>query len=134
MNIFFWILQAVLALKFISAAITNEIFREESSGAIGAGFGRSGMIIIVALAFAGGAGMIISTAFGAPAWVTPIPSALLAIMTIAGIRLQAGCLDNPGNFAGVILVILNPAVCFGRLYLAPAWDLRRPGMIISGGE
>ncbi len=123
MDVVLWIVQAILAIKCLSAAVTHGLQPGKASMAQAMQrLGRAGR----PLAAAAGAqmllaaiGLILPGILGAPAWLTPLAAAGLAVMLLVSIGLHLKSRDDPKVFVSVVLFVLAAAVAYGRWVVTP---------------
>ena len=123
MNIVLWILQGVLALKFLSVVYTHGIRPDPDKMQRGRqrfGAAARPLLVVIALcAFLGAVGLILPAALGILPWLTPWAAALLAVMMLLGLGFHATCRDTPRIIVGLVLLALAAFLAYGRWVLAP---------------
>jgi len=123
MNIILWILQGILAVKFISIAFTHGLRQDQDMMQQGiAKMGASTrplLSLIAAVVFLGCVGLVGPGALGLLTWLTPFVAAVLAVMLLLSIPLHYRCRDKPKIFASIILFILAAFLAYGRWVIDP---------------
>ena len=123
MNIGLWILQGVLALKFLSVVYTHGIRPDPEKMQRGRqrfGAAARPLLLFIALcAFLGAVGLILPAALGVLTWLTPLAAALLAIMMLLGLGFHTACREAPKIIVGLALLALAVFLAYGRWVLAP---------------
>jgi putative oxidoreductase len=123
MNILLWVLQAILAVKFVSAAYTHAIRPDPAKMQRGTqrfGAAARPLLILVALGtFLGAAGLVLPAAVRSLGWLVPWSAALLALMMLAATGLHVACRERPRIGVSLILCALAAFVAYGRWVLAP---------------
>jgi uncharacterized membrane protein YphA (DoxX/SURF4 family) len=123
MNIVLWILQGVLALKFLTAVYTHGIRPDPDKMQRGRQrFGAAARPLLIAIslcAFLGAVGLILPAALGVLPWLTPWAAALLAVMMLLGLGFHATCRETPRIIVGLVLLALAAFLAYGRWVLAP---------------
>ena len=123
MNVFLWILQTILTLKFISVAFTHGLRQDQD--AMQQGIQKIGAVtrpllsVIAVLLFMACFGLILPGVLGFPSWLTPFTAVVLAAMLLLSIPLHIKCREKPKIFASIILLILSAVVAYGRWMLVP---------------
>lgn len=123
MNIVLWVLQIVLAVKFLSVGYTHGLRPDPAKMQRGdQRFGAAAppLRIVIALAVSVCAvALVLPAAIGAAAWLAPWSAALLAVMMLGAIGLHLACRDNPKTAVSVALFALAAFVAYGRWAIAP---------------
>ena len=123
MNIALWILQAVLALKFISTAYTHGLRQDAEKmqrGVQRLGATARPLLIAIALGeFLGGVGLMLPAVTGILTWLTPLSAALLALMMLVSIGFHVACCERPKVAVDLVLFALAAFVAYGRWVIAP---------------
>ncbi len=123
MNNGLWVLQIILAIKFLLAAYTH-LFRTRQSQWL-AGVrkmdrqARLGLTTGGVFSVLGALGLILPAATGILPWLTPLAAALLGLLMVRGIVFHLRCRDRPNVVVGIVLVILCAIVAYGRWGLVP---------------
>lgn len=123
MNVFLWILQSILAIKFISVAFTHGLRQDQD--AMQQGIQKMGAVtrpllsVFAVLLFVACFGLILPGVLGFLSWLTPFTAAVLSAMLLLSIPLHIKCREKPKIFASIILFVLSAFVAFGRWVLAP---------------
>jgi hypothetical protein len=123
MNILLWVLQIILALKFISVTFSHGLRPDETK--MERGVRRLGrlarpLLILTALGtFLLSVGLILPAATGILPWLTPWSAALLAISMILATGFHISCREEPKIWASLIILVLAAFVAYGRWALAP---------------
>ena len=123
LNIVLWIIQIVLAIKFVSVSFTHGLRQgqpdmEQAIKRMG-GYSRNLLYVIAVVTFLGAIGLVLPAALGVLTWLTPATALMLAVMMLAGMMFHMLCRDNPKIWAGVIICVLAAFVAFGRWMLVP---------------
>ena len=123
MNIVLWILQVVLAVKFVSVAFTHGLRPDPAKMQRGSqrfGAAARPLLILIALgAFLGAVALILPAATGIATWLTPWSAALLALMMLAAFGFHLACRENPKSVVSLVLFALAAFVAYGRWVIAP---------------
>jgi len=123
MNIILWILQIVLALKFVSVAYTHGLHPDETKMQRGVQrlgtLARPLLTLIALCAFLGAVGLILPAATGILTWLTPLAAALLALMMLLAVRFHVACRETPNIVVGLVLFALAAFAAYGRWVIAP---------------
>jgi hypothetical protein len=123
MNIILWILQVVLAVKFLSVGFTHGLRPDPAK--MDRGYQRfgaaarpllSGIAVAVSLC---AVGLVLPAVTGIATWLVPGSAALLAVMILAEAGLHLACRDNPKTVVSLVLFALAAAVAYGRWVVAP---------------
>jgi putative oxidoreductase len=123
MNIVLWVLQGVLALKFLSVAYThglrpNPDKMERGRQRLGAAT-RPLLVFIALCTFLGAASLILPGALGFLPWLTPLVAALLAVMMLLALGFHMTCRETPKIAVSLVLFALCAFLAYGRWILAP---------------
>jgi len=123
MNIVLWVLQVVLAVKFLSVAYTHGLRPDPAKMQRGnQRFGAAArpLLIVIALAVSLCAVvLVLPAATGAAAWLAPWSAALLAVMMLAALGFHLACRENPKSVVSLVLFALAAFVAYGRWVIAP---------------
>ena len=123
MNTLLWILQAILCIKFFTAAITHAFQRNKPTMRYAIQkMGSSARLIlslVAALMLIGAIGVVLPAVSGALAWLAPLAAALLAVMEILSILFHLKFREKPMPYVGVILFVMSAFVAYGRWVLSP---------------
>ena len=123
MNVILWILQAILAVKFVSAVYSHGIRpdpKEMERGTQRFGAKTRPLLVLVSVGmFLGAVGLVLPAAVGALAWLAPWAAAALAAMMLAGVLFHVVCREGPIILVGLVLCALAAFVAYGRWVLAP---------------
>jgi len=123
MNVVLWIVQAILAVKFLSVAYTHGLRPDPvkmQRGRERLGAGARPLLALAALgALLAAVCLILPAATGILPWLTPWAAAALAVMLLVGAGLHVVCREKPNLWAGLILLVLAAFVAYGRWVLAP---------------
>ncbi|MGD0707833.1 MAG: DoxX family protein [Anaerolineaceae bacterium] len=123
MNLILWIVQIILAIKFLSVVFSHG-FRQ-GQDKMRQGIQKMGtatpllLAIIATILFLGGAGLILPGALGFLTWLVPCAAALLAVMMLASIPLHLRCREDAKVFVSIILFALCALVAIGRWLILP---------------
>jgi len=123
MHAVFWILQVMLALKFVSVSYTHGLHPDQTK--MQRGVQRLGrvarpLLFLIALcSFLGGVSLILPAAFGTLTWLTPLSAALLSLMMILAIGFHIVCRENPNIVPGLVICALAAILAYGRWVIAP---------------
>ena len=123
MNIFLWVLQVILAVKFVSVAYTHGFRRDKAD--MQRGIERMGAVARPLLTLAalgtvlGAVGLILPAAIRLLRWLVPLSAALLALMVLVGIGFHVICRERPKIVVGLVLFVLAAFVAYGRWMIAP---------------
>jgi VIT1/CCC1 family predicted Fe2+/Mn2+ transporter len=123
MNVVLWVLQGILAVKFISAAYSHGIRpnpekMERGTKRFGA---RTRPLLVLASVgiILGAVALVLPAAVGSLAWLAPWAAAALAVMMLAGFGFHIACREGPIILAGLVLCAMAAFVAYGRWVLAP---------------
>lgn len=122
MNSVLWVLQIVLAIKFISVAYTHGLRPDAEK--MQRGVQRFGalarpLLILIALGtFLGGVGLILPAVTGIVTWMTPWSAALLALMMLVAAGFHVACCERPKIVVALVLFALAAFVAYGRWVIA----------------
>ena len=123
MNILLWVLQIVLAVKFVSVAYTHGLRPDPEKMQRGRQrFGaavRPLLVLIAAGALLGALGLVLPAAIEVAAWLTPWAAALLAVMMLAALGFHLVCREKPKSVVSLVLFALSAFVAYGRWVMAP---------------
>jgi hypothetical protein len=122
-NTVLWVVQVVLAIKFVSVAFTHGVRPDETKMQRGkARFGalRRPLLVVIALCvLAGAAGLVLPAAVKTLGWLAPWSAAALAALMLIASGLHLACRDNPKTWATLIIGALAGFVAYGRWMIAP---------------
>lgn len=123
MNTILWVLQAALAVKFVSVAYThglrpNPAKMQRRTQQLGATT-RPLLILIAFCAFLSAVCLILPGAIGALTWLTPWSAALIALMMLAAIGFHVTCRERPNSAPSLVLFALAAFVAYGRWVITP---------------
>ena len=123
MNILLWVLQIVLAVKFLSVAYTHGLRPDPAKMQRGSqrfGSGTRPLLSLIALGvFLGAVGLVLPAATGILAWLTPWAAVLLAVMMLAAVGFHIACRENPKTAVALVLFALAGFVACGRWMVVP---------------
>jgi VIT1/CCC1 family predicted Fe2+/Mn2+ transporter len=123
MSIFLWVLQAVLAVKFVSVAHTHGFRRDKAD--MQRGIERMGAVsrplltLVAVSTFLAAVGLILPAVLRVLSWLVPFSAALLALMVLVGIGFHVICRERPKIVVGLVLFVLAAFVAYGRWMIAP---------------
>ena len=123
MNTLFWILQIILAVKFLSVAYSHGLRQDQTKMA--RGIARMGVLSRPLLYLAAAASLLISAGLILPALVTvpagavPAAAAVLAGMNLLSMLLHRACRERPNLIPGLVLFGMAAFTAYGRTFLAP---------------
>jgi hypothetical protein len=119
MNTALWILQTVLAFKFLSTAYTH-LFRTDQPQ-WRAGLEKMGARARLVLTVSGvcAALLILPAATGILPWLTPLAAALLALLMLRGVLFHVRCRAKPNVWAALVLIVLCAVVAYARWVVVP---------------
>jgi hypothetical protein len=123
MNIVLWVLQIVLAVKFLSAGFTHGLRPDPAKMERGnRRFGAAArpLLIVIAIAVSLCAlGLVLPAVIGSATWLVPWSAALLAAMMLGAAGLHLACRETPKTVVSLILFALAAFVAYGRWVIAP---------------
>ena len=123
MNTLLWILQAILAIKFLTVVINHGLVpnaEKMQRGRQRLGRWAKPVLLLVSLgALLGAVGLLFPAFIHSMAWLTPWAAALLAGMSLASAVIHRSCRDTPKTWVSLILFALAAFVAYGRWVLAP---------------
>ena len=123
MNIFLWILQIILAIKFISVAYSHGLCQGQTK--MTQGIGRMGTaarpVLYLAAVFSliAGALLVLPAVVVLPAATVPLAAAVMAAMNLLSMLLHRACREKPNLIPGLVLFFLAAFTAYGRYALAP---------------
>ncbi len=99
MNVFLWVLQIVLALKFVTVTFTHSLRPDETKMEPGAGrlgrLAQPGLHLTALCSFVGAVALVLPAVTGTLVWLTPWAAALLALMMLVGVGFHLVCRESP---------------------------------------
>ena len=122
-NTFLWVVQGILALKWLSVAYTHGV--RASKIAAQSGRQRLGAAARLMLAVAGvgallgAVGLVLPAVVAGLGWLAPWSAAFLAVLMLLGVALHLNCRATPKLWAGLVLIALGALVAVGRWVIAP---------------
>jgi hypothetical protein len=123
MNLFLWILQIILAVKFVSVAFTHALRRDkaEMQQAIEKiGTAARPLLGIAALGtFLCSLCLVLPALIDALGQLAPWAAALLALMSLASIGFHVAGRDSPKIFVSLVLFAMAAFVAYGRWAIIP---------------
>jgi hypothetical protein len=123
MNIILWVLQAVLAVKFLSAAYTHGLRPDPAKMERGnQRFGTAARPLLIGIAAAVSlcaVGLVLPAVVRSAAWLVPWSAALLAAMMLGAAAFHLACRDNPKTWVSLVLLALAAFVAYGRWMIVP---------------
>lgn len=123
MNILLWVLQVVLAVKFLSVAYTHGLRPDAAKMQRGnqrfGGATRPLLALIALGVLAGALSLVLPAALEVASWLTPLAAALLAVMMLAALGFHLACREKPKSAVSLVLFALSAFVAYGRWMLAP---------------
>ena len=123
MNILLWVLQIVLAIKFVSVAYTHGLRPDPAKMQRGrerlGGTARPLLALVALSAFLCAVALVLPAATGVAAWLTPWAAMLLALMMLAAVGFHLACRENPKTVVSLVLFVLSAFVAYGRWVIAP---------------
>jgi hypothetical protein len=122
-NVFFWILQIILGIKFLSVAFTHGFPMSQAKmleGMERASAGTRRLMPLVAIGvLLGSVALILPPLLGVLPWLAPAAAALLALMMLLAVRLHISCREAPKVVVSLILFALAAFTAYGRWVIAP---------------
>lgn len=122
MNTFLWILQAILALKFATTALSHAAGRKEVMLSSREQLGKAArpLHLFSALVMAAGTvGLALPAAVRGLGWLVPWAGGVLAAAMLVSIPLHLKSRQKPIVAADVVLALLGALAAYGRLVLSP---------------
>jgi hypothetical protein len=123
MNVVLWILQVVLALKFLSVTVSHGLRPNATQMAPGVArlgsWARPVLILTAVGTFLAGVALVLPAALGVLPALTPLSAAALALMMLAAIALHARCREDGSVVVCLVLLALAAFVAYGRWAIAP---------------
>jgi VIT1/CCC1 family predicted Fe2+/Mn2+ transporter len=123
MNILLWVLQIVLAVKFLSVAYTHGLRPDPAKMQRGNrrfGTATRALLALIALgALAGAVGLVLPAVAGNLTWLTALAAALLAVMMLAAVGFHIACREHPKTAVSLVLFGLAAFVAYGRWMIVP---------------
>jgi hypothetical protein len=121
MNIVLWVLQVVLAVKFLSVGFTHGLRPDPAKMERGKQrFGAAARPLLIGIAVAVS---LCAVALVLPAVirsaVVPWAAALLAAMMLGAAGFHLACRETPKTWVSLVLFALAAFVAFGRWVIAP---------------
>lgn len=123
MQIALWIVQAILAIKLLTAAVTHGLGQSRPS--VQAAIQKMGaparplLAVTAVLMLLGAIALIVPGLVGPLASLVPVTAAFLAILLLLGISFHLRCREKPNIYVGLVLFALAVFVAYGRWVLAP---------------
>jgi uncharacterized membrane protein YphA (DoxX/SURF4 family) len=122
MNVFLWILQAVLAAAFLGAGLMKltqpkDKLREKMGWVDD--FSDNAVKGIGAAEVLGAIGLVLPAATRIAPWLTPLASASLATVTLLAVVVHLARNEGALGAPAAVLGVLCAAVAAGRFWLAP---------------
>ncbi len=123
MNIALWVVQAILAIKLITAAFSHGIPQskptmQQAIDKMGTG-ARIWHILVAILSIGAAAGLILPGLLGLQPLITVGAALLAALMMLASIYFHVKFREKPNVFVSIVLLAFAVFVAYGRLVLAP---------------
>jgi len=121
MNIVLWIIQIILAIKFITITYTHGLHKSKST--MKKAIQRMGtpalplLNTISILTLIGALGLILPTAFNYLTWIVPLTATILALLMLLSIIFHIKCLEKPKIYVSIVLFILLGFIFYGRWFL-----------------
>jgi hypothetical protein len=123
MNIILWVLQIVLAVKFLSVAVTHGLRPDPAKMQRGVQrFGAAARPLLIAIAAAVSlcaVGLVLPAVIRSASWLVPWSAALLAAMMLGAAGFHLACRDNPKTWVSLVLFAPAAFVAYGRWVIAP---------------
>jgi hypothetical protein len=123
LNTFLWVLQIILAIKFLSVAYTHALRQDKQEmlqGIQGMGAAaRPALNVIAMCMLLGCAGLVLPAAFESLTWLTPLTAAGLAVLMLASILFHSVCREKSNAWVSLVLFVLSASVAYGRWLLLP---------------
>jgi len=122
LNTFLWILQIILAVKFLSIAVTHG--GRQGRPKMAAGITRMGpyarplLYAVAAFSVAASVGLVLPAVPGIPGWTAPA-AAVLAAMNLLSLFLHRMCREKPNLIPNLVLLAMAAFTAYGRWFLAP---------------
>jgi hypothetical protein len=126
MNVFLWILQGILGIKLLTAAVSHGLQQGKPEMQLAMGkLGRSARVVhglVSLLLVLTTAGLVLPGLFGWPAWVTPGVALAVALLLLLSTLLHVRTREKPGVFVSLVLFAFAVCVAYGRWFLLPFGD------------
>lgn len=123
MNTAVWILQVILAIKFLSTAVTHgpgQGRQTLQTGIQRMGRGTPGLLYAIAAAMGLAAiGLVLPAAARSLGWLAPAAAAALALLELISIPLHLRCREKPNLIPSLVLLALAAFAAYARWALAP---------------
>ena len=123
MNTFLWVLQGILAVKFLSVAYTHGIGPESAEMRRGlerlGSMGRHVLLVVTLASALGALVMVLPLVRPGQAHLVPWAAALLGGLMLPAIGLHLGCREKPRIAVSLVLLALAAVVAYGRWVLVP---------------
>jgi hypothetical protein len=121
MNIALWIVQAILAIKLLTTAMSHGLQQSKPTMAEAIEKrGRSARPLLytsAVLCLLGAAALILPGLLSLSAWITPIAAALLAVLLLISALLHIRCRTQPKIFVSLVLFVFAAFIAYGRIFL-----------------
>ncbi len=123
MNIALWVVQAILAIKLITAAFSHGIPQskptmQQAIDKMGTG-ARFWHILVTILSIVVAAGLILPGLLGLQPLITVWAALIAALMMLASIYFHVKFREKPNVFVSIVLLAFAVFIAYGRLVLAP---------------
>lgn len=122
MNILFWALQVILAIKLLTVTFNHALFPDEAKMQPGVrrfGAARRPLLILIGmLALLGAAGLLLP-ALGVLVSQLPWTAGLVAGFFLASLGFHLAAREHPKLWVSLILCAMAAFLAYGRLALAP---------------
>lgn len=123
MNIFLWILQAILCIKLLDVAYKHGLRRslESMQAALHKLGGYAGglMSFLALCALLAALGLVVPGLLGLPAWLTPAAALFSAGLLTISLFFHLRSREHPKVFVSLVLAAFALAIAYGRWFLAP---------------
>ena len=123
MIIALWIVQVLLGLAFLGAGYSHgfraERMKSQPGGQWVAAVPRGLLTFIAICEFLSGVGVILPAVTGILPWLTPLASALLALIMLLAAGFHATRREYPNIVFNVVLLALAAFVAYGRFVIVP---------------
>jgi hypothetical protein len=123
MNLVLWALQAILAIKLLSAAYTHGVRPDASKmqrGVVAYGAATRPLLVVIAGAVTLAAvALVVPGLTGLHSSATVLAAAAVAVLMLVAIVFHVRCRDKPVPWVGLVLAAMAAFVAYGRWALVP---------------
>ena len=123
MNIFLWVLQAILAIKIFTTAtshglVQSKLEMEQAILKMGKNY-RFLHYVVAIFTFLASLGLVLPGLFTWAAWITPLTGLVIAFMLLSSIYFHIRTREKPMIFVSLVLLVFSLLIAWGRWTLFP---------------